>query len=431
MSDLALRAENLGKVYHIGERRRDVMFRDVLARTFTAPFSRFWLNGNDPTRQGNVRTAHASSLTNDDDVDRIWALKNVSFEIKRGEVVGIVGVNGAGKSTLLKILSRITEPTEGEVRIYGRVGSLLEVGTGFHSELTGRENVYLSGAILGMKKAEIKRKFDEIVAFAEVEKFIDTPVKHYSSGMYMRLAFAVSAHLEPEILIVDEVLAVGDVAFQNKCLGKMGDVANEGRTVLFVSHNIPMTEYLCKRAFLLDKGRLVLKGSPEQVFAAYVGNFSPNTIHNFASIRRGRGLVSVIRKLEFLDKDDQPVAAVPAGSAMTVCIHYENSVPIRNPYFGLTVETIGGIKLFWAQTKFQQGPLPDLPPSGVVRCHFPRVPLVPGKYFISPGCGTGSTQLDFIPRACQLYITENDIYGTGRLPTSGSGLVLVDANWLV
>ena len=200
----------------------------------------------------------------------IWALKDVSFDINRGEVVGIIGRNGAGKSTLLKILSEITEPTEGRVEIHGRVGSLLEVGTGFHPELTGRENVYLNGAILGMKRAEIERKFDEIVAFAEVEKFIDTPVKHYSSGMYLRLAFAVAAHLEPEILIVDEVLAVGDAAFQKKCLGKMAGVAKEGRTVLFVSHNMPAITRLCERAILLDEGRLLQDGVSHQVVKAYL-----------------------------------------------------------------------------------------------------------------------------------------------------------------
>ena len=230
MTDVAISVEKLGKLYRIGERERYYTLRDTLARSFAAPFRRLKETPQFATR--------------DSQSEFIWALKDVSFEIKQGEVVGIIGRNGAGKSTLLKILSRITEPTEGEARIYGRVGSLLEVGTGFHSELTGRENIYLNGAILGMKKTEIDRKFDEIVAFAEVEKFLDTRVKHYSSGMYMRLAFSVAAHLEPEILIVDEVLAVGDAAFQKKCLGKMGEVAKEGRTVLFVSHNMVAIERL-------------------------------------------------------------------------------------------------------------------------------------------------------------------------------------------
>jgi len=221
MNDVAIRVENLGKLYHLGKRERYRTLRDTLVASIAAPFRRL---RSGPSSSGGPET--------------IWALKDVSFEVKHGEVIGIIGRNGAGKSTLLKILSRITEPTEGQATISGRVGSLLEVGTGFHPELTGRDNIFLNGAILGMKKAEIERKFDEIVAFAEVERFIDTPVKHYSSGMYVRLAFAVAAHLEPEILIVDEVLAVGDVAFQKKCLGKMGEASRSGRTVLFVSHNM-------------------------------------------------------------------------------------------------------------------------------------------------------------------------------------------------
>ena len=246
MSEVAIRCEGLGKRYRIGKPERYRTLRDTLTDAVYAPFRR-------------IRSAFqpssfpAAQHPNGDDT--IWALKDVSFEITQGEVVGIIGRNGAGKSTLLKILSRITEPTEGHAEIQGRVGSLLEVGTGFHPELTGRENIYLNGAILGMKRAEMQRKFDEIVAFAEVNKFIDTPVKHYSSGMYLRLAFAVAAHLEPEILLVDEVLAVGDAAFQKKCLGKMGDVAKEGRTVLFVSHNMNAIEQLCTACLLLDKGR--------------------------------------------------------------------------------------------------------------------------------------------------------------------------------
>lgn len=253
MSNIAIRVEHLSKQYQIGSLNGDRRFgykslRDTLADAFTSPFrrARALLRGQ----------AYGASEMN----ETIWALKDVSFEVKRGEVVGIIGRNGAGKSTLLKILSRITEPTGGEVAIYGRIGSLLEVGTGFHPELTGRENIYLNGAILGMRRAEIKRQFDEIVAFAEVEKFIDTPVKHYSSGMYLRLAFAVAAHLEPEILLVDEVLAVGDAQFQKKCLGKMGDVAEQGRTVLFVSHNMAAIRTLCQRGILLNAGQVAHDG---------------------------------------------------------------------------------------------------------------------------------------------------------------------------
>ena len=249
----AILVENLGKRYQIGTRQHYQTFRDTLAKWASAPYRRL--------RGQSVAKPKQESF---------WALKDVTFEVKPGEVIGIIGRNGAGKSTLLKILSRITEPTNGHVRIRGRVGSLLEVGTGFHPELTGRENVFLNGAILGMGKVEIKRKFDEIVAFAEIDQFLDTPVKHYSSGMYMRLAFAVAANLEPEILVVDEVLAVGDSAFQKKCLGKMSDVAAAGRTVLFVSHSLVSVNALCTRAILLHQGNVLKDGNAPDVVGEYV-----------------------------------------------------------------------------------------------------------------------------------------------------------------
>jgi lipopolysaccharide transport system ATP-binding protein len=260
-ADVVIRAEGLGKKYVIGhetERERYTALRDIIGRRTKAL----------------IRTTsdmlHGRAIVGGDITEEIWALEDVNFEIKRGEVVGIIGRNGAGKSTLLKILSRITEPTKGRVEIRGRVASLLEVGTGFHPELTGRENIYLNGAILGMKRAEIRRKFDEIVDFSGVEKFLDTPVKRYSSGMYVRLAFAVAAHLEPEILVVDEVLAVGDAEFQRKCLGKMQEVAGHGRTILFVSHNMPAVERLCGRVIWLDNSRVALDGGPADVVERYL-----------------------------------------------------------------------------------------------------------------------------------------------------------------
>ena len=261
MQGPAIRIENLGKLYRIGSaRERNKTFREAVTNTLAAP----WRYMKD--------TLHKQPVTEGEKSDYIWALKDVSFEVQRGEVVGIIGRNGAGKSTLLKILSRITEPTEGRIILRGRIGSLLEVGTGFHSELTGEENIYLSGTILGMSSNEISRKFDEIVAFAEIERFIHTPVKYYSSGMYMRLAFAVAAHLEPEILLVDEVLAVGDAAFQKKCLGKMGDVAREGRTVLFVSHNMTAVRSLCKYGVLLRAGTVSCMGEINQVVNTYLSS---------------------------------------------------------------------------------------------------------------------------------------------------------------
>ncbi|HEV2136867.1 MAG TPA: polysaccharide ABC transporter ATP-binding protein [Terracidiphilus sp.] len=274
--DIVIRAEGLGKKYVIGheaERERYVALRDVIARGA----KNAWRMAADMVK-GRI-------VVPGDTVEEFWALKDVNFEVKRGEVLGIIGRNGAGKSTILKVLSRITEPSEGRVTIHGRVASLLEVGTGFHPELSGRENIFLNGAILGMTRAEIKRKFDEIVAFAEVEKFLDTPVKRYSSGMYVRLAFAVAAHLEPEILVVDEVLAVGDAEFQKKCLGKMNEVASHGRTILFVSHNMGAVLGLCSRVACLVKGSLKCEGIPQTVvnqYLAYAGSLAPNAIRELS-----------------------------------------------------------------------------------------------------------------------------------------------------
>ncbi|MFM6202201.1 MAG: polysaccharide ABC transporter ATP-binding protein, partial [Dolichospermum sp.] len=289
MADTVIRVENLGKKYVIGHQKQEryTALRDVLAekaRSFGQMFSRNG-KGDDPTHE------------------EFWALKDVSFEIKQGDRVGIIGRNGAGKSTLLKILSRITEPTEGRISIKGRVASLLEVGTGFHPELTGRENIYLNGAILGMSKAEIKKKFDEIVAFAEVEKFLDTPVKRYSSGMYVRLAFAVAAHLEPEILIVDEVLAVGDAQFQKKCLGKMEDVGKEGKTILFVSHDLGFIQLLCSHGILLKEGKIMNDAEINQVIDSYnqVLEREINSNKNLLErkLRTGKGEIK-ISKIEIL-----------------------------------------------------------------------------------------------------------------------------------
>jgi len=317
MSDYIIKVENLGKKYsiqHRGEGERYVALRDVLARKATAPLR--WLrrqhgaesNGNGTNPQsapsvGSSLPAPGSLLPACED---FWALRDVNFEVKQGEVVGIIGRNGAGKSTLLKILSRITEPTEGRVRIRGRVASLLEVGTGFHPELTGRENIFLNGAILGMTRAEIAKKFDEIVAFAEIKKFLDTPVKRYSSGMYVRLAFAVAAHLEPEILIVDEVLAVGDAEFQKKCLGKMGEVAKGGRTVLFVTHNMAAIQRLCSRGLFLDKGFVNEDGPSDLVVQHYLANGNQNELGKFETAdRSGRGWAR-ITDLKLLDENSRP-----------------------------------------------------------------------------------------------------------------------------
>jgi lipopolysaccharide transport system ATP-binding protein len=279
MSDIAIRIEGISKEYRIGgKQERYKTLRDTLTDALLSPLRRV----------GKLLRGQATGAAELDEA--IWALRDVSFEVKPGEVVGIIGRNGAGKSTLLKILSRITEPTEGYAEIHGRVGSLLEVGTGFHPELTGRENVYLNGAILGMRRAEIERKFDEIVAFAEVEKFIDTPVKHYSSGMYLRLAFAVAAHLEPEVLLVDEVLAVGDMAFQRKCLNKMESVGQQGRAVLFVSHNMPAITRLCERTILLDAGHVLHDGPSHRVVTTYLNSgLGTTAVREWPHLRQAPG----------------------------------------------------------------------------------------------------------------------------------------------
>jgi lipopolysaccharide transport system ATP-binding protein len=321
MVEPIITVENLSKRYRIGAKEQGYKtFREVITDGITAPIKNL-KRLRKLTKFDDVETSHSnpnpvSSAGKPAEDDIIWALKDVSFEVKEGEILGIIGRNGAGKSTLLKVLSRITEPTAGDVKIYGRISSLLEVGTGFHPELTGRENIFLNGAILGMRKEEIKRKFDEIVAFAETERFIDTPVKYYSSGMYVRLAFAVAAHLEPEILLVDEVLAVGDAAFQKKCLGKMGNVAKEGRTVLFVSHNMTAIKSLCKRAILLDKGMVVEAAEAGAVVDIYLK----------------RGTSSILEQVW-----DDPVTAPGNGK---VQVHSARVLPeIQDVFESITVET--------------------------------------------------------------------------------------------
>src|SRR6266850_603893 len=287
MTDVAIRVDNLGKRYRIGASRQNgqVMLREALANFGRAPFDKL---GAVSRRFWGRLASH--DVPSSEDPNHIWALRHASFEVARGQIVGIIGPNGAGKSTLLKILARITDPTEGRAELHGRVGSLLEVGTGFHPELTGRENAYLSGALLGMRKSELDDKLDEILAFAEIEKFADTPVKHYSSGMYVRLAFAVAAHLEPEILIVDEVLAVGDIAFQRKCLKKMEDVRAHGRTILFVSHNMQAVTRLCERAILISHGTVKEDGPAPAIAGAYLlSSFSATAQRVWAEARSAPG----------------------------------------------------------------------------------------------------------------------------------------------
>ena len=409
MSDVAIRVHEVSKRYRIGKQQAGRTLRQVLSEKLSRR----------PT-QG----------TPDSD---FWALHNVSFDILLGEVVGIIGHNGAGKSTLLKILSRITEPTSGRAEIYGRVGSLLEVGTGFHPELTGRENVYLSGAILGMKRREIDRKFDEIVAFAEVEKFIDTSVKHYSSGMYVRLAFSVSAHMDPEILIVDEVLSVGDARFQEKCLGKVRDVAYEGRTVLFVSHNLASVQRLCNRSILMEDGEVAYQGNSEEAIARYLQRAGTNAEPraDLKNLPRRTGHAPIISTLAFNDESGNDVDVVGCGRPLTLRIGYEHSQELTEPFFGVRFTTASGVNVIWVQTRLHGNEWRRLPRRGTLTCRIPVLPLVPGTYFVSPGCGSQGESLDVVERARKLTVVSNDYFGTGRLPNPIDALVLTDADWTV
>jgi lipopolysaccharide transport system ATP-binding protein len=351
-----IRVEDLSKRYRIGKRRQGYdTLRESIVRAVKAPFS--YLNGSDSKR----------------DVDTIWALKDVSFEVAPGEVVGIIGSNGAGKSTLLKTLSRITEPTTGRVELFGRLASLLEVGTGFHPELTGRENIYLNGAILGMRKAEIDRKFDTIVAFAELEKLLETPVKHYSSGLYMRLAFAVASHLEPEILLVDEVLAVGDAAFQKKCLGRMGEVAKQGRTVLFVSHNLTAIKSLCRRTLRLDKGQIVDDGDSERVVFNYIqSSLQTTTERHWDDPASEPGGVDVrLQHISIAPIGQNSEQPITVRTPVRFDIAFWNYRPHAFLNFSVVLYNVEGIAIF------NTGSIASSFPAGLVRGSF----VVPGDFF--------------------------------------------------
>lgn len=422
MSNIAIRVEGLSKQYKIGlaTRRHDTL-RDQITDGL---LSIFRSNGH------SSATGQRSASS-----DTIWALKDISFEIKHGEVVGFIGRNGAGKSTLLKVLSRITEPTSGRAEIYGRIGSLLEVGTGFHGELTGRENVYLNGAILGMKKSEIDKKFDEMVAFSEVEQFIDTPVKRYSSGMQVRLAFAVAAHLEPEILIVDEVLAVGDAAFQKKCLGKMDDVAKKGRTVLFVSHNMLAVKNLCARALLLEAGRAVVDGPCETVVENYFENMSacgPIALSQRTD-REGDQRLKFLT-YQVLDRSgDEKVNPVIAGQDFDIAFQYETKFgePLKNVHVAIGINGRYAERLIHFATNVSGQDFAEIPPKGVIICHIPRLPLRPGKYSFNLFSTVSGEISDWIQDAGSFEVMYGDFFGSGRLPPPDGSSFLAEHSWEV
>jgi lipopolysaccharide transport system ATP-binding protein len=404
MSQPAIIVEGISKRYRLGHANtRHQTFREMAMGMIAAPFRKLRAAGE----AGN-------------EGEEFWALKDLNFEVQPGEVVGIIGRNGAGKSTLLKILSRITEPTSGQIRLRGRVASLLEVGTGFHPELTGRENIYLNGAILGMRRAEITKKFDEIVAFAETEKFLDTPVKFYSSGMYVRLAFAVAAHLEPEILIVDEVLAVGDAEFQKKCLGKMKEVSEGGgRTVLFVSHNMVAIRALCTSAVLLSKGQMSMADTVEAVVEQYmrpIGNRS-EVIRTFSQPLN----VPLWMTKAFLLLDGNATSTIPMGSNITLEVHFRADPPIRQPKLGFVILASDGTKICCANNRYQEIDGPDERMSeGVIRCELGAVPLMPGSYVLALYLGHTGADTHVVEEAIHFEITENDLWGQGKLPPRGA-----------
>ena len=421
MGNPVIRANNLGKLYRIGEIAPYRTLRDAIATAVASPFRRL----------RSASTGHFRAHSNPGSDGYIWALRNVSFEVQRGEAVGVIGRNGAGKTTLLKVLSRITEPTEGSARIQGRMSSLLEVGTGFHPELTGGENVYLNGAILGMTKAEIESKFEEIVKFAEVEKFMTTPVKWYSDGMRVRLGFAVAAHLEPEILVVDEVLAVGDAAFQRKCLGKMEDVTNEGRTVIFVSHNMAAIQNLCTVAYALDQGTIFASGDVNDVIQQYLQRFDrPSTVPLRA--RTDRTGNAKLRLVDFsISGAMKSPDTVQCGSPATFEITYEGTPPLYDVDVDMLFFDLFGQCVLLVGTGFVGKEFREAPPRGTLVCRFDKFPLLPGVYHVNLYVGVKGVTADWIKNAVTIQVVEGDYYGSGKLPPKGYGQVAVPYDWEV
>lgn len=415
MSDIVIKAESLGKKYMIGhqsKRQSYMALRDVLMNNARA----LWQKTGD--------LFYGRPVVQGDTIEEIWALKEVSFDIRQGEAVGIIGRNGAGKSTLLKILSRITEPTEGRAIIRGRIASLLEVGTGFHPELTGRENIFLNGAIMGMRHAEIKAKFDEIVSFAEVEKFIDTPVKRYSSGMYVRLAFAVAAHLEPEILVVDEVLAVGDAPFQKKCLSKMSDAAKGGRTVLFVSHNMAAVQRLCPIAIMLKNGSVTKYGNTSEVIPFYMAFMEEH--HKKGPIKSGIAELDIY--VESINGERRGVFNIGEPIRFILILNVDRA--IRSAAIGIGILDIMGERVVTHHTMFQHAEPWGVKKSIRITVEWPECILCPGSYHFVSALFESGQMIALWEDIGELQVIEADYFGTGRLPDPQvQGKVVTKAQW--
>jgi lipopolysaccharide transport system ATP-binding protein len=414
MSDPIITVEHLGKVFQLGRLQQPHnTLRDALVDGFSAPFRRL-------RRKAPPAEQESQEI--------LWALKDISFDVQAGEAIGIIGRNGAGKSTLLKILSRITEPTEGRAYVHGRVGSLLEVGTGFHPELSGRENIFLNGAILGMHRAEITQKFDEIVAFAEIEQFLDTPVKRYSSGMYVRLAFAVAAHLEPEVLVVDEVLAVGDLAFQKKCLGKMEDVAKGGRTVLFVSHNMNAVQRLCSSSILLERGRLVAYGNTPEIVTRYLsssaGAITPASWIDLSAMgRRGTGRARFTAI--WYGSDNETLELQPySDGPLDVALIIESDEARAVGSIAVTLYDEYGTKLVNADTIMLGQEIPLEAGRNVVRLRINRLHLNPGIYVLGLWVADPPAEIyDFTESAIRIEVVRLESEGFGLRPASDGSVV--------
>jgi lipopolysaccharide transport system ATP-binding protein len=425
MSSRAITIENLSKAYRIGLKEQ---VPDSLVGAVQGVLQAPWKNWRRLQRLNTYRV-------NGEADDVVWALRDVSFEVSEGEVLGIIGHNGAGKSTLLKILSRITEPTSGRAIIRGRVSSLLEVGTGFHPELSGRENVYLNGTILGMTKREIDRKFDEIVDFSGVEKFLDTPIKRYSSGMRVRLAFSVAANLEPEILFIDEVLAVGDHAFQQKCMGRMQNISQQGRTVLFVSHHVPAIQRMCRNVMVLDEGRVKFHGQCEQGIQSYLEGACPYTEADIdLSTHAGRrpGSVPILSRIRLVDQFGRPSSQYRCGDRMTMELTLEPYPGYAAVHCWIQVCDELSTRLFTVGTDLSDES-PAVPDRRVtIEGHIDDLPLAPGNYYLTLHAGPrGQRTADVIVKAISFSVVDSNYYGNGRLPSASRGRFLVRSRWKV